>query len=112
MIVIYNKGKVMDKSRQLDAAGKVKLILWLSRHQDECEQKTAEEIATILSAEGDVNISGSSVQTYRLQVYPHLRRKRKSKGVENCHDSMMIQQLLNHAARLEAIEQKMKESGM
>ncbi len=65
--------KKTGESRQLSAGDKVKIILWLNAHREWCENKTALELADEYKKENGIDLSISTILTYRREIFPELR---------------------------------------
>ena len=92
-----DKHMKIGTARQLSASEKVQIILWISQNKELCESKSAEELAGLYKEKTGINVSNSTVLTYRREVFPEIRNKKK-----NIHGGAHNGGIMSH--RIKALE--------
>ena len=69
--------------KSLDAKEKVKLILWLNNHKEQCETLTIYQLTQLYRNETGSDLSESSIQTYRNNIYPKVIKQKDKIVIED-----------------------------
>jgi len=95
-----NKGLGIKTARQLMAAEKAKLTIWINENKEMLSMGSSHELAEIASKELGFEISNSSILTIRNSIFPEMVKPRRLKKEDKRdHDSIE-----NLAKRVKAIE--------
>jgi hypothetical protein len=102
------KGMGDGEARQLNAGEKVKVILWINSHEQECRTLTAETLAAKCGADCGLVVSESTILTYRREVFtdiPRCQTRNRGTGGKLMHEIKIINE------RLAGIEKRLTEAG-
>lgn len=70
-------------NKQLVAGEKVRLMRWVLGQRELCEKSTVDQLIEQYKKETGVDVSRSTMMTYRREVYPEMRNEQRKNAVRD-----------------------------